>query len=59
MNPTTRKHPRSLNEAFGPYCTPFIDRPPLWRRALYAFVSVTICGCTVLFFLLAVTGNPL
>jgi hypothetical protein len=23
----TRKYPRTLNEAFGPYCTPHIDEP--------------------------------
>ena len=22
---TTRKHPRTLNEAFGPYCSPYIE----------------------------------
>lgn len=24
-NPTTRKYARSLNEAFGPYCSPYIE----------------------------------
>ena len=23
----TRKHPRTLQEAFGPYCTPYIEEP--------------------------------
>lgn len=27
MNNTTRKHPRNLQQAFGPYCTPYIEEP--------------------------------
>jgi len=27
MNSTTRKHPRSMSQAFGPYCSYHIDEP--------------------------------
>ena len=32
-NPSTRRHPRTLNEAFGPYCDNLIQEPE--ERAAY------------------------
>jgi len=44
----TRKYPRTMQEAFGPYCTPYISEtretgyPALWWAAM-AIIAV----CTV------------
>lgn len=37
----TRKYPRTLNEAFGPYCTPYIDEQDTsYPRAWWAMIVV-------------------
>ena len=46
MNRTTRRHPRTLVEAFGPYTTPTIDVPhrtiPACDWALYAVAGIAV-----------------
>jgi hypothetical protein len=46
---TTRRHPRTLQEAFGPYCSNAIDDDAAtierrWHRAMYvlAFVAAVL-----------------
>ena len=52
VNNTTRRHPRTLQEAFGPYCSRHITdayrREQRWHVAMYVLVA--------LFSLLAVAG---
>lgn len=55
MNNTTRRHPRTLQEAFGPYCDAriadahHIERR--WNRVMYvlaiAFGGLWLAGCLV------------
>lgn len=50
MNHTTRRHPRTLQEGFGPYCSPYIEdnEPTYWTPTrilfgvtyLFAFVTL-------------------
>ena len=48
---TTRRHPRTLNEAFGPYTSqhvePMPSKPSKWERiadALFAVALALICA---------------
>ena len=44
MNNTVRKHPRSLEEAFGPYTRQHIDEPNAPSENTAAGVALAIVG---------------
>ena len=50
----TRRYPRSLNEAFGPYTSSNIQpmQDPLEKRnwGIWTVIVVTILACTLIFF---------
>jgi len=39
MNPTTRRYSRTLQEAYGPYCSPYIEdnEPTYWTPTRILF----------------------
>jgi hypothetical protein len=49
----TRKYPRTLNEAFGPYCTPYIDEedstdyPTAWWVAIVVISIISLITIVV------------
>ena len=50
----TRKYPRTLQEAFGPYCSPYISEPketgyPTWWWYSMAVIAVLTMVLVVMF----------
>jgi hypothetical protein len=41
MNHTTRRYPRTLQEGFGPYCSPYFEAEPRYWTATRILFGVT------------------
>lgn len=55
MNTTTRRHPRTLNEAFGPYCgCQIVEQPDPMPKADRIVVGICAAAAMALIAMVAV-----
>jgi len=54
MNHTTRRYPRTLNEAYGPYCSPYVEdtERTYWTPTLILFAVTYFLAFVTLYMVL-------